>query len=168
MKKQKICKDCLAEVRAIPNISEQRVLELARRRPAGEPGPRCVTHWRVEKKRVRLATSQRYISNTYEMPPHIYDAIFKFQGGMCPICREAKGISKRLAVDHDHRVEGCTHATDRGCPKCWRGLLCGRCNSLIAWFGPERLRRALAYFDDPPAQKVLLAMANTLTDGKVQ
>jgi hypothetical protein len=166
--KQRICKDCLTECRAIPNISEIRALQLAKRRPATEPGPRCVTHSRAEKKRVRLVNAQRYINTTYEMPPHIYDAIYEFQGGMCPICQQAKGISKRLAVDHDHRVPGCTHAPDRGCEKCWRGLLCSRCNSGIAWFGPERLRRALAYYEDPPAQKVLLNMANTVTDGEVQ
>lgn len=142
-KPQRKCKDCVKEG----------FIETTR--AAQYPGPRCYTHWLAEKKRVKLATSVRWVSKNYEITSEDYDAIFEVQGGMCPICLEAKGITKRLAVDHDHRHPGCEHDPSKGCRNCIRGLLCSRCNNLIAWFGLARLKRAIAYIEDPPARKVL-------------
>lgn len=142
-KNQRKCKDCIKEG----------FIETTR--AAMYPGPRCYTHWLAEKKRVKLAQSVRWVSKNYEITADEYDEIYEFQKGICPICLQAKGHAKRLAVDHDHRRPGCEHDPSKGCRNCIRGLLCSRCNNLIAWFGLERLRRAIKYIEDPPAQHVL-------------
>jgi hypothetical protein len=72
-----------------------------------------------------------------------YDDIKAVQGGCCPICTRAKGISAPLQVDHNH---------DTGEV---RGLLCGRDNNRLGWFEAKR-ENILRYLDDPPARAVLL------------
>jgi hypothetical protein len=126
-------------------------------RPAPHGGPRsrrCVTHHRVERKRVRLAAAQRRVEKTYEMPPEVYDAMLAAQDGRCAICRKARGVKKRLCVDHNHKA-GCDHPADRGCPDCWNGLLCNRCNELVGWYSVEELLRAIHYKTHPPARRQL-------------
>jgi hypothetical protein len=137
----KPCKDCTAENNGA-------------KRPAPHPGPRCTTHWRREKQRRALLASVRLVQNTYDMPPEVYDALYEAQGQRCAICRVSTGKRKRLAVDHDH---SCTqgHNPDKGCSYCWRGLLCGRCNELVARFNPEQLLRAIRYIANPPARRIL-------------
>ena len=52
-----------------------------------------------------------------------YDAMLSDQGGVCAVCKtpgKTSSRSNRMAVDHDHQ-------TGRV-----RGLLCGRCNTLIS------------------------------------
>jgi Recombination endonuclease VII len=74
----------------------------------------------------------RYI---YGISLEEYGAMFARQGGVCAICRKAPARGKVLFVDH-------CHVTGRV-----RGLLCGKCNSVLA-FGnddPDILRAAIAY-----------------------
>lgn len=145
----KPCKDCLAE-------------GVATKRPTvpGAPGPRCATHHRRERVRVARRAAERRVEAAFEMPPALYDTLYAAQGGRCWICRIATGKAKRLAVDHDHN---CTagHPPEMGCPQCWRGLLCGRCNQLVAWFTPEQLLRAIRYLANPPARRILELEAAT-------
>lgn len=61
-----------------------------------------------------------------------YLALVAAQGGLCHICnlpeRDAHkrgGKAKRLALDHDHRME-------IGTAGCVRGLLCGKCNTRLS------------------------------------
>jgi Recombination endonuclease VII len=64
-----------------------------------------------------------------------YDAMLDSQGGVCAICKKKPDEGKALFVDH-------CHVTGRV-----RGLLCGKCNSVLA-FGndnPDILRAAIAY-----------------------
>jgi hypothetical protein len=64
-----------------------------------------------------------------------YDAMLDRQGGVCAICKRKPDEGKALFVDH-------CHVTGRV-----RGLLCGKCNSVLA-FGnddPDILRAAIAY-----------------------
>ena len=64
-----------------------------------------------------------------------YDAMLDRQGGVCAICKKKPDAGKALFVDHCH-VTGMV-----------RGLLCGKCNSVLA-FGnddPDILRAAIAY-----------------------
>lgn len=126
--------------------------------PFGGPrSPRCVTHERARRKRTRLLAAQSRVRVTYEMPPAVYDKLYVGQGGLCPICRIAKGIAKRLSVDHDHKI--CDdHPPDRGCPRCWRGLLCSNCNVLIGRYDTDKLQRAIDYLRNPPAQRILREM----------
>lgn len=74
-----------------------------------------------------------------------YELIKEAQGGVCPLCQRAKGISSPLQVDHDHAGEGREFV---------RGLLCGRDNNRLGWFEAKR-DRVLDYLENPPAREVL-------------
>ena len=116
------------------------------KRPAPHPGPRCTTHHRAAVKARKAKTHERMVQKTYGLLPGQYEAIYRFQGGRCWICRRATGASKRLAVDHDHTT---------GEP---RGLLCSRCNRDVIGHlreDPDALHRAIWYLLDPPARRVL-------------
>lgn len=114
-------------------------------RPTPHPGPRCVTHWRVEKKRQSANSHARRVKAVYGLEPGQYDLLYEGQGGRCWICQRATGKSKRLAVDHDH-VTGEV-----------RGLLCGPCNSMLAHArdNPAMFERAMSYLMSPPAREIL-------------
>ena len=130
------CKDCRAE-------------GVASVRPAPHPGPRCVTHHRVEMRRRRLAASGRHVQRTYSLTPEQYARLMRVQGNRCAICRRATGATKRLAVDHDHTC--CPGPTS--CGRCVRGLLCGPCNDEMAHArdDPEHFRRAIRYLAEWPS-----------------
>jgi hypothetical protein len=77
-----------------------------------------------------------------------YEAIKEAQGGVCPLCMRARGISTPLQVDHDHALEA------QGMRGSVRGLLCGRDNNRLGWF-EAKSDRVLKYLEDPPARQVL-------------
>lgn len=137
------CKDCRRE-------------DVTTVRPAPHPGPRCTTHWRVEKARRKVANHGRRIQAAFGLTARDYAVLKASQGGRCFICRYATGKAKALAVDHEHHRPGCEHPPERGCYLCVRALLCGPCNQTIGRLGPDALRRAIQVFTDPPARKVLL------------
>lgn len=138
---KKSCKDCLRE-------------GIVTNRPAPHPGPRCTSHHRIEKKRRKLCASEKRVEANFGLTPEQYDAIYEAQGGRCFICRVARGIVKRLAVDHVHSL--CDdHPPEQGCPRCVRALLCGPCNQMIGRLGVEALQRAAEVLTDPPARKIL-------------
>lgn len=129
------CKDCRSE-------------GVGTLRPVPWPGPRCDTHHRARKKAVRRRSHGRMVHATYAITEDEYWALLAAQGGVCAICGRAKGISKRLAVDHDHKVADKRQSV--------RGLLCTTCNHVvIGRYGPQALQRAIDYLDDPPARRVL-------------
>jgi len=115
-------------------------------RPAPHPGPRCATHHREVRKSRSKEAHDRYVGITYGLGPGNYDLLYKHQGGRCAGCQRAKGISKRLAVDHDHKTGAV------------RGLLCHNCNSTLAHFrdDPVALRRLADYLENPPAKEMNL------------
>jgi hypothetical protein len=141
----KVCKDCKAE----PHRG------LAR--PAPHPGPRCATHWNEEKRRKRVARSVKHVESTYELTDEEYQALYEFQGGRCYICRRANGTTKRLAVDHNHRLP-CTaeHGQSRGCRRCVRGLVDSLCNDVLAHLrdDPAAALRIVEYLQNPPWHQV--------------
>ncbi len=62
------------------------------------------------------------------------------------ICKGA--LEKEWAVDHSHalaRQHG--HPEERGCLRCFRGILCKGCNLMLGWArdDPERLETGAAY-----------------------
>lgn len=64
--------------------------------------------------------------------PEQFDAVAKSQDYGCAICGGfatpgKNGAWRELSVDHDHR---CCPAGG-GCAKCFRGLLCDKCNQLL-------------------------------------
>jgi hypothetical protein len=61
------------------------------------------------------------------------------QGGVCAVCRRPLVVEAAI-LDHDHLT-----GNDRG-------ILCGRCNSGLGFFGDqvEGLERAIGYLTAPP------------------
>ena len=101
----------------------------------------------------KCPTSAKFsrILTKYGLSEDDYWEIFDHQGGLCAICNELMDV---VSVDHLH-VDG-----DRwtSCGKeNVRGLLCTGCNTGIGKLKDsiERLKSAIAYLQDPPAQKVL-------------
>lgn len=139
------CVDCIREgVQLYRPIAEG----------CGPRTPRCATHVRAERKRLQKAAHGRAIGRGYEMTPEQYQLLYEYQNGVCFICRKAKGISKKLSVEHEHNLQGCEHPPDRGCPRCWRALTCSRCNRLVAFLDVDALVRAILLLTDPPARKL--------------
>lgn len=108
----------------------------------------CATCQRkLNKERARIAHGH-YLERTYGITIDEYDAIKAAQGGVCFVCRRATGASKRLAVDHDHRLQG---------REAVRGILCSPCNRLLGHLrdDPVIIARLGQYLAEPPARIVL-------------
>jgi len=143
--KNKPCKDCRAE-------------GVRTKRAALYPGPRCATHYRAYKRKRRDRAHELRVKNIYGLTAQEYRALYEAQGGRCFVCHKARGISKRLAVDHDHDA-GCGHGSDVGCRLCVRCLACTNCNRIILGrYSVEALQRAIEVLTDPPAQRILRRM----------
>lgn len=127
-----ICIDCKAE-------------GVQTRRPAPHPGKRCATHHRLVKRKRSEGAWAKRLEATYGVTPGEYAEIVELQGGACAICTTARGVTKRLALDHDHST---------GYP---RGALCGSCNVMIGRGrdDPEFFERAAEYLRNPPARQVV-------------
>lgn len=110
------------------------------------------------QKRRESATKYR-LKIRHRMTMEEYEALKEYQGGVCYICRFAKGIRRLLQVDHDHKKAKaeCAHPHEESCRNCWRGLLCGTCNTMLgrARDIADVFRRAIEYLEDPPAQRWL-------------
>jgi hypothetical protein len=156
----KPCKDCVAEWKetATPEallLGYEVAVPFSRRRLAPDPGPRCATHWRAEKRRRKAARHGGYVQKTYGLGEHDYGTLYEAQNGTCFICQRANGATRRLSVDHDHKC--CNGPTS--CGACVRGLLCRPCNDLLGhcrddW---QMLARAIRYLQNPPAPAILRA-----------
>lgn len=143
MTRQTRCVDCNAENRQTP-------------RAAPKPGPRCLEHWRAQKReRARVVHAKR-VEETYGITGDEYWAIYEAQGGCCAVCGVAKGYSRMLAVDHEHNKPGCSHDPKSGCRRCVRCLACTTCNKVVLGrYDVAALQRAITVLTDPPAQRVL-------------
>jgi hypothetical protein len=119
-------------------------------------GNRCVTHWRARKKTVSGIAHARRLAENFELTPEQYWLIYTLQNGKCFGCQVATGKTKRLAVDHDHKL-ALEHGHDpkKGCVRCVRALLCGQCNQIIGRLSVEALCRLITVLTDPPARKWL-------------
>lgn len=113
----------------------------------------------LARARQRATNSKRFrLKTRHRMTLEQYEAILEFQGGRCALCR-LPGVRKSLAVDHDHKIakEKCSHPPDESCEQCWRGLIHGYDNSLLATARDsiEFFERCISYLKDPPAQQWL-------------
>ena len=75
-------------------------------------------------------------------------AMVRGQGGLCAVGGEPLGSA--YAVDHDHALASRHgHAPERGCPRCFRGIVCNGHNAALGAFGddPSLLRRAADYLE---------------------
>lgn len=124
------------------------------------PGPRCASCQRERKRAVSTAAHARRALAVYSLPPGTYDAIKEAQNGVCALCQRARGVKRRLAIDHDH---SCCSGKE-SCGLCVRGLLCGSCNDVLATAldDPNYFVRAIMYLNDPPARKVVHARLSDL------
>jgi len=118
-------------------------------RKANHPGPRCQEHHRIVIKARKAKAHEKHVVKTYDIKPGFYGRLLAYQGGYCAICKRARGVTKRLGVDHDHKKP-----TDNV-----RGLLCLNCNQVIARFrdDPELFRRAARYLENPPGYELLIS-----------
>lgn len=139
MARGKRCRDCVLE-------------GITTKRPTPHRGPRCRTHHLAMKREQSKARHEARVMDQYGLSSGDYDRLLASQGGRCALC-PAKGLYKRLAIDHDHKC--C--AGPYSCGKCVRGLLCGNCNSILGRWrdDADRFRAGAAYLESPPAQAVL-------------
>ncbi|AOE44479.1 endonuclease VII [Gordonia phage Strosahl] len=110
------------------------------------PGPRCATHHRQVRRNRRNYSHERHIGETYGITSEQYLQIYEAQGGVCYICQRARGLKKKLSVDH-------CHATGMV-----RGLLCQKCNRDILGHlrdDPEAAQRIIDYLRAPPAVQAI-------------
>lgn len=63
-------------------------------------------------------------------------AVLAAQGGRCAVGGEPLG--PQYVADHCHLcAEGHGHAPERGCPRCFRGLVCMPHNTALGLFGDD-------------------------------
>lgn len=128
MASKKACKDCGSTTRKLPYA-----------------GPRCGACHRKVKQRRSLDAHAAYVLKTYGITGDEYWLLYEAQGGVCYICKRARGLSKKLAVDHDHKTGFV------------RGLLCGACNKYIGYVrdDPNVGNWMFVYLTMPPAFEVI-------------
>lgn len=115
------------------------------------------TRLQIEQARKKaLAARKIRLKKIHRMTLEQYESIKSFQGGSCPLCLRAKGVTKALAVDHDHQVaiDICDHPPNESCEDCWRGIVCGSCNTILSRMrsDPDMALRFHSYLLNPPAQ----------------
>lgn len=111
------------------------------KRPTPYPGPRCATHHRAVKAARKEVQHARHVASAYGLGDGQYEQLYASQNGTCAICKRAKGITKKLSVDHDHKTGYV------------RGLLCGPCNKILGHLrdDPELAYGIYKYLKNPPA-----------------
>ena len=85
----------------------------------------------------------RYIRNVtrHGITVEVFEKKLADQGGVCYICEESENVT--FVIDHDHKC--CSGQF--GCEKCFRGVLCTRCNLALGIFQDSevRLQKAIQY-----------------------
>lgn len=115
------------------------------KRKTPHPGPRCATHHRAKRFDRRNYSHGKHIEQTYGITSEEYEAVLDHQGRVCPLCLRARGVRKRLSVDHDHAT-GIV-----------RGLICGVDNKYLGHARDqiEYFERCIEYLKNPPAVQVI-------------
>lgn len=90
-----------------------------------------------------VSARDRYLQRNYSLTEEEWNAVLLLQGGGCAGCG-ARGVTRSLHTDHDHR----TLAT--------RGILCVHCNSALRKVldRPEVLEALAAYLRNPPVEQL--------------
>lgn len=133
------------------------------KRPAPHPGPRCTTCHRAVVKARRKAAHEKRSQSVYGLNEGEYDLLYEAQGGKCAIAKcRATGKTKKLAVEHDHKLEHLKRDSVRG-------LVCGPHNGWIGQAGddPEVFESIAAYLRNPPARAVLGTVLDEEIDEEV-
>jgi hypothetical protein len=115
----------------------------AKRKSAGKA--HCCRCEATLARQRKAARHERLVRVRYGLAAGEYAALKTAQGGTCAICQRARGTTKNLAVDHNHKTGEV------------RGLLCDRCNQLLGHLRdePAALQRAIDYLENPPSRNVL-------------
>lgn len=129
---------------------------------------RCLKCKRAKRQADRDRNHENRVAKVYKLEPEDYQKLKDdLPNGRCPVCQIANGTARKLAVDHNHKIE------DFG-KIAVRGLLCGVCNKNIigaAHDDPEFFLRAYEYLTNPPAWDALgtreaaLAALKAVEDG---
>lgn len=101
------------------------------------------------KREQREVQHERRVEQLYGLRPGEYQRLYEAQGGHCAVC-PARGVSRRLAVDHDHKLGMHNRAAVRG-------LLCRTHNKQFGYAhdDPAFFDRCADYLRNPPAREVL-------------
>ena len=93
---------------------------------------RAYTVTRTKRRAADPELRLRKRCNQYGITVEQYKEAYERQGGRCAVCRrpEVEGKQK-LSIDHDH---SCCPSGVRACGKCFRGLLCVHCNSIMVGY----------------------------------
>lgn len=115
------------------------------RRPAPYAGPRCATHRRQALVSRGEASWERHILKMYGLTAAEYWQVYEAQGGRCSGCQRARGLSRRLPVDHSHVTREL------------RSLCCAACNQYLGYVrdDPEALRRLATELENPTIRRIL-------------
>jgi hypothetical protein len=102
--------------------------------------------WVTENRKQYLLVLQKSnLRRNHGIDWSFYEAELKKQKNRCAVCRVNKpGGQGRWGVDHDHR---CCPTAGKSCGKCFRGLLCNRCNVALGMVGDsiKILKQMLKY-----------------------
>ena len=95
-----------------------------------------IQYKKTNKGRVALASYKYNIKVRYNITLEDYVSVFNKQKGCCAICgRSQKSVTRRLAVDHNHKTGS------------FRGILCFSCNAHIAWLENRKIK-ILKYLEE--------------------
>jgi hypothetical protein len=76
-----------------------------------------------ENKEVRAEYSAKYRYEEMKFTPEV---IAKIDRSVCRCCGTTDFGDRQADIDHQHNAGCCTH--EWGCTKCFRGIVCHRCN----------------------------------------
>lgn len=120
---RKIAASELKKIKRLSQLGKTRCRECHKKRKLFRQGrcEKCYSEWEGSKKR---SARNDYFLRQFGITAAEHQKMFEAQGGVCAICGEPEsetrgGVTKRLAVDHDHKTGKV------------RALLCGRCNRLL-------------------------------------
>lgn len=107
---------------------------------------RCLKCKRARRQLLRDRSHESRVGKVYGLDPGDYEKQYEAQDGLCPGCLRATGKTKKLAVEHNHKIEQFGKISVRG-------LMCGPDNQVIghARDDPEYFLRMYRYLTSPPA-----------------
>jgi hypothetical protein len=135
----KVCEHCGQNFKTKPiqNGDRQRFCNRICQQLSYEPKRRL-----IEKNRPYRDKRENHLKRSYGFTTEDYEFALQNHKYVCAICRQPetykyKGKIVRLAIDHNHKTG------------CYRGLLCGRCNSGIGLFEEDIaiLQQAIQYLE---------------------
>ena len=109
--------------------------------------PECASEVRYEKGTNEHETLKRSLKwtglTTYE-----YEALAAAGCASCGTHEPGTRDRSSWGKDHDHSCQFC--GGEKGCPQCFRGLLCTRCNTALGMFDDdiEQMHKAVKYLED--------------------